>query len=354
MNAEKTFNRWMALLVGLFIALFSYIIIADRYAPITTEGRVQSFVVQIAPEVTGHVEKVHVTNNQMVKKGDVLITIERRKFELAYEEALLAMRAASDTENSLKVKKEAAKAKINKAEITLTNHHQELKRVAALFERKLISKAVLDNVETAYRVASAELNTQKQNLKIIDAQLGMSNGKSTQVLRANNRVNQAQLDLTNLVIVAPSDGVVTNLQVQRGTMAKINAPLLTFVSTDQMWVSADFREKSLVNLHHDSIALVTFDALPGRVYQFNYLSQDFGVAAVQQKPDGSLTSVEVNNRWVRDAQRSRVHFSNAGKMPKGLFVGSRATVTFFNQETPFWATMANWQIKLFGLFHFIY
>ncbi|MCQ6498294.1 HlyD family secretion protein, partial [Vibrio parahaemolyticus] len=55
MTADKKFNHWMRTLIVLLIVLFLYIIIADRHAPLTTEGLVQVYVVQVAPEVSGKV-----------------------------------------------------------------------------------------------------------------------------------------------------------------------------------------------------------------------------------------------------------------------------------------------------------
>ncbi|MCV5959038.1 efflux RND transporter periplasmic adaptor subunit, partial [Escherichia coli] len=124
---------------------------------------------------------------------------------------------------------------------------------------------------------------------------------------AKNGIEKAQLDLANTAVLAPSDGVVTNLQLEVGTMANTNMPLLTFVPTGSLWVAADFREKSVANVDKTFHALVTFDANPGSVYDFDLASRDYGVAAAQQTPNGALTKVEVNNRWVRDAQRTRVN-----------------------------------------------
>lgn len=55
MTAETVFKHWMLTLITLFILLFSYIVVADLNAPMTSEGRVQSHVVQIAPEVSGNI-----------------------------------------------------------------------------------------------------------------------------------------------------------------------------------------------------------------------------------------------------------------------------------------------------------
>ncbi|MEF1212906.1 HlyD family secretion protein, partial [Vibrio alginolyticus] len=139
-----------------------------------------------------------------------------------------------------------------------------------------------------------------------------------------------------------------------GTMANTNMPLLTFVPTGSLWVAADFREKSVANVDKTFHALVTFDANPGSVYDFDLASRDYGVAAAQQTPNGALTKVEVNNRWVRDAQRTRVNLTSSEELPPALFVGSRATIVLYPDNSIFWQLMAQAQIHLASWFHFIY
>ncbi|REL24401.1 HlyD family secretion protein [Thalassotalea euphylliae] len=354
MSAEKTFKRWMGSLIVLFILLFAYIVVADRHAPLTSEGRVQSYVVQLSPEITGNVVDVHVHNNQQVKKGDVIISIDRRKFEIALDKAKLSLQSAIDQENTLYSQREAAQARIARAKATYNNAELEHTRIEKLFGQALISKAQLDNALAALQVASANLRAEQESLNVVESQLGEARGQSTPVKIARNSIEQAELDLQYTQILAPNDGIVTNLQVQKGTIARANQPILTFVPTETMWVTADFREKSLANTTQGNGAFVTFDAFPGKIYRFSLASRDFGISAVQQAPDGKLAKVEVNNRWVRDAQRIRVNFDSEDELPSGLFVGSRATVTIYPSNSDFWSMMAKAQIKLVSWYHYIY
>ena len=354
LSAEKTFKRWMGSLIVLFISLFAYIVVADRHAPLTSEGRVQSYVVQLSPEITGTVVDVHVHNNQQVKKGDVIISIDRRKFEIAFDKAKLSLQSAIDQENTLYSQREAAQARIARAQATYDNAELEHTRFKKLFAQALTSKAQLDNALAAYQVAAANLRAEQENLNVIESQLGDARGQSTPVKIARNNIEKAELDLEHTQILAPNDGIVTNLQVQKGTIARANQPMLTFVPTEVMWVTADFREKSLANAEQGNNAYVTFDAFPGKIYRFQLTSRDFGISAVQQAPDGTLARVEINNRWVRDAQRIRANFDAEDKMPSGLFVGSRATVAIYPSDSDFWAFMAKAQIKLVSWYHYIY
>ncbi len=354
MTADHKFKYWMRTLVVLFIMLFFYIIIADRHAPITTEGRVQGYVVQIAPEVSGKVTNVFIDNNQSVHKGDVLFKINDQKYTIALEQAELSLQSAYEKEASLYSQREAALANIARAEATYNNAHREYARLQKLSEQKVISQSTLDNAFAQNQVSLAALKAEQQNVKVIEAQLGDKKGQSTAVRIAKNGIEKAQLDLTNTAVLAPSDGVVTNLQLEVGTMANNNMPLLTFVPTGSMWVAADFREKSVAGVSKEYHAMVTFDANPGFVYDFELSSRDYGVAVAQQTPNGALTKVEVNNRWVRDAQRTRVNLTSEEALPSSLFVGSRATIVLYPNNSSFWAMMAQVQIYLASWFHFIY
>ncbi|MET2970772.1 HlyD family secretion protein [Vibrio harveyi] len=354
MTADHKFKHWMRTLIVLFIVLFFYIIIADRHAPITTEGRVQGYVVQVAPEVSGKVTDVLIENNQSVHQGDVLFKIDDRKYKIALEQAKLSLQSAYEKEATLYSQREAAQANIARAEATYNNAHREYTRLQKLSKQKVISQSTLDNAYAQNQVSRAALKAEQQNLKVIEAQLGDKKGQSTAVRIAQNGIEKAQLDLDNTAVMAPSDGVVTNLQLEVGTMANTNMPMLTFVPTGSMWVAADFREKSVAGVDKNYHAMVAFDANPGSVYDFDLSSRDYGVAAAQQTPNGALTKVEVNNRWVRDAQRTRVNLTSQEALPSSLFVGSRATIVLYPDNSPFWELMAQAQIHLASWFHFIY
>ncbi|HHP0460695.1 TPA: HlyD family secretion protein [Vibrio harveyi] len=354
MTADHKFKHWMRTLIVLFIVLFFYIIIADRHAPITTEGRVQGYVVQVAPEVSGKVTDVLIENNQSVHQGDVLFKIDDRKYKIALEQAELSLQSAYEKEATLYSQREAAQANIARAEATYNNAHGEYTRLQKLSKQKVISQSTLDNAYAQNQVSRAALKAEQQNLKVIEAQLGDKKGQSTAVRIAQNGIEKAQLDLANTAVMAPSDGVVTNLQLEVGTMANTNMPMLTFVPTSSMWVAADFREKSVAGVDKNYHAMVAFDANPGSVYDFDLSSRDYGVAAAQQTPNGALTKVEVNNRWVRDAQRTRVNLTSQEALPSSLFVGSRATIVLYPDNSPFWELMAQAQIHLASWFHFIY
>nr|WP_264875370.1 HlyD family secretion protein [Vibrio agarivorans] len=344
----------MKMLVSVFFVAFVYLIVADRCAPFTTEGRVFGQVVQIAPEVTSRVTNVAVSNNQYVQKGEVLFELDKRKFLIAQEQAQLALLAAQEQERIMQSQRLMALASISSAQAANDNAKNEYKRVAELVKHNAVSLSVVDNALKQYQVAQSRLDMEQHNLETLEAQLGAPDKPITQVLQAKSRLEQAQLDLANAVIRSPSDGVVTNLRLEAGVMASANVPLMTFISDGSMWVGADFREKSVANVTDDYFALVTFDAYPGKVFEYSVESRDQGVATGHQNPNGTLTQIDVNNRWVRDAQRTRINLDSKDTLPNSIFIGSRATMVLYSGESWFWRQVAKTRIRLTSWFHFIY
>ena len=354
MQEKKVFSRCLATLVIIFIVSFVYLIISDRHAPFTTEGRVYGHVVQIASEVTSRVTDVHIENNEQVKKGDILFTLDSQKFEIALEQAELALQSAQENERALHAQKRAAAANITRVEASLKNANSEYQRISKLAQQQAVSASTLDSIKKQFQVVSAELEIEKQNLEMLNAQLDTKQGTTTEVLIAQSRLEQAKLDLRNTVVRSPSDGTVTNLRLETGTIANANTPLLTFVAEGSFWVAADFREKSVSRVTRDFKALVTFDAYPGKVFKYKVASRDMGVSAGHQNPNGTLTQIDVNNRWVRDAQRTRINLDTNVALPDSLFIGSRASLTLYSGENKFWQFIARTRIRLISWFHFIY
>lgn len=351
-NTDATFQRWMKGLVILFLFTIGYIIMADRHIPLTTESRVRGHVVQLAPEVSGVITAVAVGNNQTIKKGERLFSIDDSKYVLAVERANVALQQAYEQEASLHANVAAAQANVSTHQTQYDNARREYNRINQLAKKQLVSASMRDNTLAETRSAMSTLRAAKQKLQALKSQLDGEHD-STPVLAAKNALKQAERDLAHTQVLAPSDGVITNLQINVGTMATANKPMMTFIPTDSMWVSADFREKSVALMGKTTQAYVAYDALPGEVFPLHIQSRDFGVAAAQQTPNGQLSVVEVNNRWVRDAQRVRVNFTSTQPFPPQLFIGSRATVVMYPNHT-FWQSLARLQITLASGLHYLY
>ena len=106
--------------------------------------------------------------------------------------------------------------------------------------------------------------------------------------------------------------------------------------------------------HQGTDAAVVFDAFPGQVFRAHVTSSDAGILAGQEAVNGELSEPETSNRWVRDAQRMRIHVALDEELPKHLPTGARATVQLYNSEGPFARFFSGMQIHLVSLLHYVY
>lgn len=220
--------------------------------------------------------------------------------------------------------------------------------------KKLVSDADFDVARTQAKTASDTYAAALRQVEAIQSRLGTKVGDSNIVKSAQNALSTAKLNLSRTIVYAPDNGMVSNIQYDIGTEAVAGHPILSFIPSDSLWVSADFREKSVSGLMEQTKALVSFDALPGRVFDFTLGTRDAGVASAQQFANGDLSKVMTSNRWIRDAQRIRVNLSSDSALPKPLFVGSRATVTLYPEASTMWYWLAQLQIHTISLLHYIY
>jgi len=204
--------------------------------------------------------------------------------------------------------------------------------------------------QTSEQSVSA-LNASIQNLLIQRGERDDAHNVTLQKYR--NALEEAQLNLAWSRIYAETDGMVSNLQLSPGLYATAATPLLALVSnhTD---IVADFREKSLRHTGVNTDAAVVFDALPGKVYPAHVTSSDAGILAGQEQVNGQLSQPEQSTRWVRDAQRMRIHVELDEPLDKPLPTGARATVQLYNSDGPFARTFAGVQIHLVSLLHYVY
>ena len=118
---------------------------------------------------------------------------------------------------------------------------------------------------------------------------------------------------------------------------------------------ADFREKSLLNMKPGSLARVVFDSRPGEVYNAKIMTFEAGVSNGQLSANGMLSITETSNRWVRDAQRQRIHLKliNDEELITNMPSGSRATVQLLPESI-----IGQWfgaaQIRFISWLHYIY
>lgn len=351
MTPDQKFALWIKYSIVAFVALFAYFLVADLAMPLTPQDMATRTVTKISPRVNGQISDVFVTNNQIVHKGEVLFTIDPQPYQLAVEQAQLNYERAVQGNAQLDASIAAAEANVTASRIVADQKLREANRLNTLFARNGTSQQLKDDAQSDATAAKANLVAAQAHLQELHVSRGNSDESNVSIRAALNQLAQAKLNLAYTQTLAEQDGVITNLQLETGTYAAAGMPLVALVATD-VDVIADFREKSLRHFPDNSRALVAFDSKPGEVFTARIRSLDAGVSTGQFDANGRLATPTESNRWVRDAQRMRVHLSLDETMST-LPSGARATVQLLPESGPF-AWLAKMQIQFLSTLHYVY
>jgi multidrug resistance efflux pump len=231
-------------------------------SPWTRDGTVRAYVVTMAPEISGRIVELPVSDNQFVHKGDLLMVIDPTDYKIAVSRSEAALQQArSDAEN-----------------IT-----REARRRARLNQLDAVPLEQAESYETNALVAQ------------------------TQVQQATANLRQARVNLERTQIRSPVNGWVTNLLAQREDFANIGQSELSLVDSDSFWVDAYFEETQLGSIREGDAATIQLmgyrQVVRGHV---DSISRGINVANAQPNQQG-LAAVNPIFTWVRLAQRIPVH-----------------------------------------------
>jgi multidrug resistance efflux pump len=196
-----------------------------------------------------------------------------------------------------------ASADLDKQRIDHATSRQLGGIVLDLAQKKAVSETSAIRARSDMQVTSANVTRAEVELQRARERLGKAGNDNAKVKQATAALAQAQLDLRNTRVLAPADGVITNLQLRPGQYVGKGSPLLSFIATGPRWVNAAMRENQLGNIDAGDRVLVTFDEQPGTIFEGRVDSVGWGVAQGGDTPNGQLPDISAPNGWLREPQR---------------------------------------------------
>ena len=347
-------RRWTLIVLGTIVVLFLYSLIANRLTPYTSQATVQAFVVSMAPEVAGRVLEVGVTDNQTVKPGEVLFRIDPEPYRIAVEQAEAKLAGVGQTIGANTAGVAAAQERLVEAQAKQANVREQVNRIFQLVEKGIYAKAredqakaEIDAAEAAVREAEAELERARQDL-------GPQGADNPQLREALAAVEKAKLDLLHTTVTAPSQGVVTNLQLTIGQFVAVGQAALTFIDARDVWINANFRENSLENMGPDSPVELVLDVLPGRIFAGKVQSVGWGVSQGSIDPATGLPKISQSLGLIRTPQRFavRVNLDRKEYLP-GMRYGSQANVVVYATKNKIVNAIAGLWIRLVAILTYV-
>lgn len=262
-----------------------------RFMVSTDDAYVGGDMAVISPKVTGYVKTVSIVDNQHVKAGDVMVTLDDGDYRIALEQAKSQLATQKLTVDRIEAQVKGGIASVQQAQAQLlsaqaTLHTAELtfNRVTDLRAQSVKSQAELDtatsgletgkaNVAAAVAaVSSAEANVEVLKAQKAEAQAG--------VLTEELAVQQAQRNLDYTVLRAPYDGVIGNLGVQVGNLVSSSTRLAYLVPVEHLYIDANFKETQLSKIVPGSKAKIHVDAYGDKPIEGTVVSLAAGSGSV--------------------------------------------------------------------------
>jgi membrane fusion protein (multidrug efflux system) len=237
----------------------------------TDDAFVDGHVIAVNPQVSGLVASVHFDDNQVVRKGDLLVEIDPVDLQVALRQAQGAEAAARGRLDEARAAVNATESAVNQAraaqdsaQATFDNADRELKRQQGLDERartlKDLDAAIANRKTAAAALAAAAAQLESAKAQVASAQASVTAAEGD-FAKAQADTQRAQVNLGYTRIVAPADGRITRKTVEPGSYVTPTGSLFTIVPKE-VWITANFKETQLGQMRPGQPVEVTVDAYP--------------------------------------------------------------------------------------------
>ena len=267
--------RWPLFLAGLVVVIFAaavlYIIFRPRPDVRTNDAYVMVHYATIAPRISGRVTTVPVDDNDAVKTGQVLATLDPRDNEtaLASAEAAVARDRSQRDEISATVSRqpsiiEEQQAAVTSARARLAFAQADARRYGNLATTGAGSMQEHQQADTTLQQGQASLDSAEASLDAARRQLDVLKAQQAAAEAAvkadEARLEQARLNLSYTRIKAPIDGMVGERSVQVGNYVGPGTTLMTVVPLDQVYIEANYLEVDLLHVRGGQPVTIHLDA----------------------------------------------------------------------------------------------
>jgi membrane fusion protein, multidrug efflux system len=251
----------------------------------TDDATIEAHVIQVSPKISAHVKAVHFDDNYQVKRGDLLIQLDPRDFDVSLASAQANLSSARSKlaeaeaqQNVAQAGLGQAKADLASSQATADNAQADLKRNDLLYQTHVIDRREYDASVAQAKSDVANVDSSEKKVASQEAQVRLAAAQyataSAEEQQAEAQLREAQLQVSYTKIYAPFAGRVTKKSVEPGDYVQPGQTLFSLVPPE-VWVVANFKETQLKNMRIGQPVSVEVDAVPG--YDFKAHVDSFQV-----------------------------------------------------------------------------
>lgn len=249
----------------------------------TDNAQVQRQIVPVNSRVQGYIKEIRFKEYEPVSKGDTLVIIDDADMRLRvaqaradYQNALAGRTVADRSVGVASANVAVSEASISEARILMDNAAVDLERYRRLLEKDAVTRQQYDRAETDYKAKKARyemLARQRSATSSVADETRQRIAQNDAVIDLAKAVLEtAELNLSYTVVTAPCDGYASRKEIQIGQLVQPGQTLLDVVDSSDVWVTANYKETQLKNIHPGNEVEIKVDAIPGKPFRGRVVS----------------------------------------------------------------------------------
>ena len=259
-------SKRVALVVLLVLALGALAPFAWNYLQSyesTDDAQIDGHIDPLSSRIDGTVVRVYPEDDDRVRRDELLVEIDPRDYEVAVEQARARLGLALAQVASAKQDYSSALANVREADATNFKAQRDANRYTILLDQEVVPQEQYDEFTAIARVDAAKVDSASEAAGSAFKTIAARNADAD---AARAALDQALLNLSYTKIYAPANGIVGKRSVELGSRIQPGQTLMFVTETDEIWVTADFKETQLARMHRGERVTIHVDTF-GRNYR---------------------------------------------------------------------------------------
>jgi len=301
-------RRVMRILLMIVLPAIAVVVALQLYANggryiVTENAYVKANIIAVSADVSGRVVSVAVADNQRVKPGHRLFTIDPLPFRIALAETEAQLSIVRRDFAQLRFDVREAQAEAAEARERQRFLTQQFERQKKLKKRGMGSEEAYDQALNELKVGEELLRKLDQRIARSLAALGGDPDLPVEKHPLHRRAvavrEQATVNLARTVVKAPASGIVSNMKLQAGEYVKEGSAVFGLIESSPLWVEANLKETELTNVVPGQAATIVVDAYPDHEWRA-YVDS---IAPATGAEFAMLPPQNATGNWVKVVQR---------------------------------------------------
>lgn len=275
-------KKIISYIISLAVVVAAVLWVAGRFIHLgnvefTDNAQVRQQIVPVNCRVQGYIKEIRFNEYEPVRKGDTLVIIDDADMLLNvararadYRNALAGRDVADRSVTSASANVAVSEASIAEAKVLMEMAATDLARYEKLLEQDAVTRQQYDGARTDYEAKKARYEMLRQQRSATSTVVDINRQRISQseagIELAEAMLETAELNLSYTVILAPCDGYTSRKEIQVGQLVQPGQTLLDVVDSQDIWVTANYKETQLHHISPGSEVEIKVDAIPDVVF----------------------------------------------------------------------------------------